>query len=700
MAVFAVCCPHALAELISAEGNVTLVSGSMYYPVSCTSDGNILSRWATNSPGGYQSDYFEVGPVPVIILDLGSDTTMSRVAFWGFGTSGPSNSSASRFSLRFAIDAEGPQGVAGSITYTPTFYPANLGQTLEQDFDFDRLVTARYVEVTVGDNYFDPVRPFLGGDRVGLSEIQFGRTLLNKASDPEPASDTTDVETAVVLRWKTAVVPDPTGAQSTIPNPDIIKHMVYLSRGGSEDQQLFFKGDVPAGDPVGEWGEFGPIALDDNTTYYWRIDEYISETETLTGNLWKFTTESEPAPCLEGDLNNDCRVDFADVLIFAGEWLADEFSPADFIDHDGVNLTDFAVLSSQWGKTGARLIINEFTASNDTGILDEDGMTSDWIEIYNPTSATIDLDGWYLTDNARQLDKWCFGDVSIESEKYLIVFASGRDRSQGDSELHTNFVLDIGGEYLALVRPDGESVESAWSSWPRQYEDVSFGLATHSGRSEPEGCYFTDPTPRGANGEPYPNTGPRISDVTHSPDRAIEGEDVTVTAAIAKVDGEISSVTLIYRVMFGGEKQIQMVDDGLHGDGEANDGVYGCVIPAGAADAGEMLRYRIETTWVTKTVCLWPWTSAASISHPSISEQLSPILRCRVNCPLWNGLQPAKAPRTAEAARGHVFITRAVSTTTCLFGKEARRPTHIRRSSTLTKGLTSTSMSSLTMSVR
>ena len=143
MTVLAVCCPSATAELVSAEGNVTLISGSIYYPVFCTSDGNILSRWATDSPGGYQSDYFEWGEVPVFILDLGSDSTMSMIAFWGFSTNGPSNSSVSRFSLRFATDAEGQDGMAASVTYAPTFYPANLDRNSQQDFDFDRLVSVR-----------------------------------------------------------------------------------------------------------------------------------------------------------------------------------------------------------------------------------------------------------------------------------------------------------------------------------------------------------------------------------------------------------------------------------------------------------------------------------------------------------------------------------------------------------------------------
>lgn len=45
--------------------------------------------------------------------------------------------------------------------------------------------------------------------------------------------------------------------------------------------------------------------------------------------------------------------------------------------------------------------INEFMAANKTGIHDEDGDASDWIEIYNRGVATVNLSGWYLTDSAK-----------------------------------------------------------------------------------------------------------------------------------------------------------------------------------------------------------------------------------------------------------------------------------------------------------
>ena len=57
---------------------------------------------------------------------------------------------------------------------------------------------------------------------------------------------------------------------------------------------------------------------------------------------------------------------------------------------------------------GQDLLITEFMASNGSTLLDEDGDSSDWIEVHNMTAAPVSLDGWHLTDNATSLTKWTF----------------------------------------------------------------------------------------------------------------------------------------------------------------------------------------------------------------------------------------------------------------------------------------------------
>ena len=48
------------------------------------------------------------------------------------------------------------------------------------------------------------------------------------------------------------------------------------------------------------------------------------------------------------------------------------------------------------------------------------------------------------------------------------------DEDQEDGGLHTNFKLSSGGEFLALVHPDGETIIDS-ISFPSQAEDISYG---------------------------------------------------------------------------------------------------------------------------------------------------------------------------------------------------------------------------------
>ena len=131
-----------------------------------------------------------------------------------------------------------------------------------------------------------------------------------------------------------------------------------------------------------------------------------------------------------------------------------------------------------------RLLITEFVASNDDGIVDEDGDSSDWLEILNAGDETVNLDGWYLTDEANDLNKWEAPDVDIPPGQYLLVFASAKDRDDPNANLHTNFRLSSDGEYLALTRPD-RTIEFEYSpEFPQQVEDVAYGVPSAIVRTE------------------------------------------------------------------------------------------------------------------------------------------------------------------------------------------------------------------------
>ena len=149
--------------------------------------------------------------------------------------------------------------------------------------------------------------------------------------------------------------------------------------------------------------------------------------------------------------------------------------------------------------------VHEFLAANSSGLQDEDGDSSDWIEIWNGSSGAVDLAGWYLSDDLSNLARWALPPRVVPAGGALIVFASGKDRS--GSELHTDFKLSASGEDLCLTRPDGITLESAYFAFPTQTTDVSFGLKD----TQPDEGYFSPPTPGEANGDQFASLSPVIS---------------------------------------------------------------------------------------------------------------------------------------------------------------------------------------------
>ena len=98
------------------------------------------------------------------------------------------------------------------------------------------------------------------------------------------------------------------------------------------------------------------------------------------------------------------------------------------------------------------LRINEIMAAPRSGLRDEDGDLSDWIELYNAGSERIQLSDYALSDNEEKLTKWFFPQGAyIDPGQYYIVFCSGKDRTGAQTGYpHTNFSLSAEGETVTL----------------------------------------------------------------------------------------------------------------------------------------------------------------------------------------------------------------------------------------------------------
>lgn len=145
----------------------------------------------------------------------------------------------------------------------------------------------------------------------------------------------------------------------------------------------------------------------------------------------------------------------------------------------------------------ADVVINELLADNLNGLLDEDGDTSDWIELYNRGSAAVNLLGWALTDDPGRPGQWIFPAITLDPGQFLVVFASGKDRAPGPGgRNHVNFTL-APSEYLGLYDAQlPRNVVSEFApAYPEQRGDIAWGRINGDGGT----AYFSAPTPGAPN---------------------------------------------------------------------------------------------------------------------------------------------------------------------------------------------------------
>lgn len=116
------------------------------------------------------------------------------------------------------------------------------------------------------------------------------------------------------------------------------------------------------------------------------------------------------------------------------------------------------------------LVINEIMASNTKTIQDQDGEYDDWIELYNNSDATINLENYKLSDKLDALDKWTFPSATIAPNSYLIIWA---DEDQEQAGLHCNFKLSASGESVALSDANGTVLDQV--TFPILGEEKTYG---------------------------------------------------------------------------------------------------------------------------------------------------------------------------------------------------------------------------------
>ncbi len=257
------------------------------------------------------------------------------------------------------------------------------------------------------------------------------------------------------------------------------------------------------------------------------------------------------------------------------------------------------------------VLINEIMYHpNSTNVLEE------YVELFNAGTNQVDLSGWRFTKGVQ----FTFPSNTFLAVSNYLVVAADRATFTNKYPGVPNFVagwlgvLSDNGDEIQLEDALGQTVddvsyapEGDWAIRQIGVEGVpgavdSFGkqgwewfaehdgkgkslelinrtLSNHSGQNWASSTTVNG-TPGRVNSVIRTNIAPMILEVGHLPIIPQSSDLVTITTRIADERTNGLTVTLLWRLDGAASfTSSSMFDDGLHGDGLANDGIYGIILP-------------------------------------------------------------------------------------------------------------------------
>ncbi len=135
--------------------------------------------------------------------------------------------------------------------------------------------------------------------------------------------------------------------------------------------------------------------------------------------------------------------------------------------------------------------VSEILQNNSFSIIDEDGDRSPWVELHNTSGQAVNLADYALSDDKARLLKYRLPSVDLAPDGYVIVYLSGKEKS--DAEIHANF--KIGSDETQLFLTNINACTAQTIDLPAETKDnVSYGLA-----ADGSWMFFYQPTPLALN---------------------------------------------------------------------------------------------------------------------------------------------------------------------------------------------------------
>ncbi len=229
------------------------------------------------------------------------------------------------------------------------------------------------------------------------------------------------------------------------------------------------------------------------------------------------------------------------------------------------------------------LVINEFMAMNTLYRVGESLNKWDWLELfYSGPDEVLDLENYVLRRMDRDGQSWqdfLMDGLVIEKGEHLLLFCTKKDKPY-----HTGFKLPVTGAILVLLDPQGNEIDRI--SYPPQIENIAFSRYQDGHWSFLFNWIHSAGAPNVYNGTLSPWI--RLEGVVGAD---VEFQDLFTppipeqpVRIFARAEDDVGVVSL--RLFYGSAgspssswEWIPLFDDGLHGDGRLQDGIFSNVLP-------------------------------------------------------------------------------------------------------------------------
>lgn len=271
--------------------------------------------------------------------------------------------------------------------------------------------------------------------------------------------------------------------------------------------------------------------------------------------------------------------------------------------------------------------------------------TDDFIELANTGSTPIDVSGWSFTQGITAtlapgtvIPGGGFFVLANDAARFTQIYGFAPDA------VYTG-KLSNGGETVTVVDASAAVVDTVSyldsSPWPGPPDGEGPSLELRDLNADntlPENWASSTGnggTPRAVNSTNAPGA-PTVGLVTATPARPAPNQAVAVSAR-TRVG---AAVTLTYKVMFGTDVNVPMLDDAAS-PGGAGDGIYAATIPGAAA--GQLIRYRIGAVLNGVSGSYPPAGDGASytgvvVTNPAVTSSL-PVLEWFMEDAVYNELR-------------------------------------------------------------